>query len=132
MAGEIVLGTVMGLFNCFCCIDISYDGGGRDTPAPGSGGVAHSGTCCILVKGLAMLGITTFATSEVTAVAVCRTGFWTCLDLTVFMITGDWVLICLEVKACWTDEEALEDPDNKELVLGEGDAGIGEGPCICW
>ena len=44
-----------------------------------------------------------------------------------FMITGDCVLICLD----WTEDEALEDPDIKEID-GEGEAGMGEGPwCIC-
>ena len=44
-----------------------------------------------------------------------------------FMITGDWVLICLD----WTEDEALDDPDIKEID-GEGEAGMGEGPwCIC-
>ena len=51
-------------------------------------------------------------------------------DLTIddwFMITGDWVLICLD----WTEDEALDDPDIKEID-GEGEAGMGEGPwCIC-
>ena len=80
----------------------------------------HSGTTAILlVKGWAKLGPTVFVFSEVAvdgAVAACRTGFWTCIDLAVFMTTGDWFLIDLRV------DEALEELDIIEAVLGAGEA----------
>lgn len=80
------------------------------------------------VNGIAICGCTCPTAAEAAtagpvagSVAVWRTGFWTCVLLTLCMMMGECVLVCRADHACMEDEAR----DEEEIML---EAGEGDGP----
>lgn len=84
----------------FCWILNAYEGGAGGEIhvcglSDGGGGTTTTG---VVVVDVVAVGTTVCGT--VGAMAVCRTGFWTCVDLTLCIMMGGCVLV-------WRDPHAL-------------------------
>ena len=75
----------------------------------------------IAICGCACATAAEAATTVAGSVAVWRTGFCTCVLLTLCMMMGECVLVCRADHACMEDEAR----DEEEIML---EAGEGDGP----
>lgn len=69
-------------------MDVAYDGGAADASTGGETQTIGVGTCG--------------------AIAVCNTGFWTCVDFTECMIIGCCVFVFLALYGCGCNAIGLE------------------------
>lgn len=102
----------------------SYDGGG------GVGATTEAACCCCRCCWWPATAASDDDDDDAAiGVAVCRTGFCTCVLLTDCIMMGDLVLVCLDDHACM-EPEALE-MELDVLEANEGDGEVQQCCCCC-